>query len=73
MLVVSTNPPDSLLSALRLRQYEVQETPPHGLPSDPESYLAYQAVILVDVTAAALTPGRCRPRWRAMSATTAAG
>jgi Ca-activated chloride channel family protein len=56
VLVVSTNPPDSLLSALRLRQYEVQETPPHGLPTDPQSYLAYQAVILVDVTAAALTP-----------------
>src|SRR6185437_3831133 len=56
VLVVSTNPPDSLLSALRLRQYEVQQTPPHGLPRDPESYLAYQAVILVDVTAAALTP-----------------
>ncbi len=56
VLVVSTNPPDSLMSALRLRQYEVQETPPHGLPTDPETYLAYQAVILVDVTAAALTP-----------------
>jgi Ca-activated chloride channel family protein len=56
VLVVSTNPPDSLMSALRLRQYEVQETPPHGLPTDPEAYLAYQAVILVDVTAAALTP-----------------
>ena len=56
VLVVSTNPPDSLLSALRLRQYEVEETSPHGLPTDPETYLAYQAVILVDVTAAALTP-----------------
>jgi len=56
VLVVSTSPPDSLLSALRLRQYEVQETPPHGLPADPKAYLAYQAVILVDVTAAALTP-----------------
>jgi uncharacterized membrane protein len=56
VLVISSNPPDSLLSALRLRQYEVQETPPHGLPTDPESYLAYQAVILVDVTAEALTP-----------------
>ncbi len=56
VLVVSTNPPDSLLSALRLRQYEVQETAPHGLPTDPETYLAYQAVILVDVTAEALTP-----------------
>jgi Ca-activated chloride channel family protein len=54
VLVVSTNPPDSLLSALRLRQYEVEETPPHGLPANPEAYLAYQAVILVDVTAAAL-------------------
>jgi len=54
VLVVSTNPPDSLLSALRLRQYEVQEAAPHGLPTDPEAYLAYQAVILVDVTAAAL-------------------
>jgi len=56
VLVVSTTPPDSLLSALRLRQYDVQETAPHGLPVDPETYLAYQAVILVDVTAAALTP-----------------
>jgi Ca-activated chloride channel homolog len=56
VLVVSTNPPDSLLSALRLRQYEVQEASPHGLPTDPETYLAYQAVILVDVTAEALTP-----------------
>jgi Ca-activated chloride channel family protein len=56
VLVVSTNPPNSLLSALRLRQYEVQEAAPHGLPADPQAYLAYQAVILVDVTAAALTP-----------------
>ncbi len=57
VLVVSTNPPDSMLAALRLRQYEVEETPPHGLPANPEAYLAYQAVILVDVTAAALGPG----------------
>lgn len=56
VLVVSANPPDSLLAALRLRQYEVEETPPHGLPANPEAYLAYQALILVDVTAAALTP-----------------
>ena len=56
VLVVSANPPDSLLSALRLRQYEVEETSPHGLPTDPETYLAYQVVILVDVTAEALTP-----------------
>jgi Ca-activated chloride channel family protein len=56
VLVVSTAPPDSLLSALRLRQYEVAQTAPHGLPDKPEAYLAYQAVILVDVTAAALPP-----------------
>jgi Mg-chelatase subunit ChlD len=56
VLVISNNSPDSLLSALRLRQYDVRETPPHGLPTDPEAYLDYQTVILVDVTAAALTP-----------------
>jgi Ca-activated chloride channel homolog len=56
VLVVSTTPPDSLLSALRLRQYDVQQAAPHGLPADPAAYLAYQAVILVDVTAAALPP-----------------
>ncbi len=56
VLVVSTTPPDSLMSALRLRRYDVQETQPHGLPTDPEAYLGYQVVILVDVTASALTP-----------------
>jgi Mg-chelatase subunit ChlD/uncharacterized membrane protein len=54
VLVVSATPPDSLLSALRLRQYDVQEAPPHALPDNPEAYLSYQAVILVDVSAAAL-------------------
>jgi len=56
VLVVSTTPPDSLMSALRLRRYDVEETQPHGLPTNPEAYLGYQVVILVDVTAAALTP-----------------
>lgn len=56
VLIVSANPPGSMMSALRLRQYDVRETPPHGLPADPESYLAYQVVILVDISASSLSP-----------------
>ncbi|HKV56383.1 MAG TPA: VWA domain-containing protein [Candidatus Binataceae bacterium] len=54
VLVISPNPPDSLIKALRARSYEVQTTAPHGLPVRPEDYLGYQAVIIANVPAEAL-------------------
>jgi Ca-activated chloride channel family protein len=54
VLVISSNPPDSLVKALRLRNYDVRIAPPHGLSVRPEDYLAYQAVIIANVGADAL-------------------
>ena len=54
VLLVSPNPPDSLLKALHQRGYEVQTAPPHGLPTEAEDYLAYQAVIIANVPSSAL-------------------
>jgi Mg-chelatase subunit ChlD/uncharacterized membrane protein len=54
VLVVSPNPPDSLLKALHQRNYQVQTAPPHGLPTQAQDYLAYQAVIIANVPAEAL-------------------
>lgn len=56
VLVVSSTSPNSLLSALRLRRYDVKEAAPHGLPKNAQAYLGYQAIILVNVSAAALPP-----------------
>jgi uncharacterized membrane protein len=47
--LVSPNPPDSLIKALRKRNYQVQTAPPHGLPLQAEDYLGYQAVIIANV------------------------
>jgi Ca-activated chloride channel homolog len=49
VLVISPNPPDSLIKALNQRQYDVRTAPPHGLPVQAEDYLAYQAVIIANV------------------------
>lgn len=57
VLVVGTTPPESLLSALRIRSYGVDVTSPRGLPERAESYLTYQAVILADASAATLSAG----------------
>jgi Ca-activated chloride channel homolog len=54
VLVVSPNPPDSLIKALRNRNYDVRTAAPHGLPLEAEDYLAYQAVIIANVPAEAL-------------------
>jgi Ca-activated chloride channel homolog len=57
VLLVSSNPPDSLIQALHKRNYEVQTAPPHGLPTQAEDYLAYQAVIIANVPAETLDEG----------------
>ena len=55
VLVISSDPPQSLIGALARRKYRVQEASPRGLPEQAESYLPYQAVILADATPAELT------------------
>ncbi|MFZ0888849.1 MAG: VWA domain-containing protein, partial [Candidatus Binataceae bacterium] len=55
VLVVSTDPPMSLVSALRARKYEVTLASPRGLPQRPQGYLPYQAVILAQVSAQSLS------------------
>ncbi len=57
VLLVSPNPPDSLIKALHKRNYEVQTAPPHGLPAQAGDYLAYQAVIIANVPSEALDEG----------------
>ncbi len=56
ILVVSSDRPDSMLSALRIRDYRVEQATPRSLSSRADDYLKYQAVILADVTADALWP-----------------
>ncbi|HJU09867.1 MAG TPA: VWA domain-containing protein, partial [Candidatus Binataceae bacterium] len=57
VLVVSPNPPDSLIKVLHQRNYDVRTAPPHGLPVQAEDYLAYQAVIIANVGSASLNEG----------------
>jgi len=56
VLVASSGSERSLVGALELRNYRVDEVPPGALPVDPNEYLNYQAVVLGDVSAATLTP-----------------
>ncbi len=55
ILVAGTAPPESLLNALKLREYSVSVTSPRSLPTHPEDYLPYQAVILSDATVGTLS------------------
>ncbi len=55
ILVVSGDRPMSLVSALKLRDYQVDITAPERLSNRAEDYLDYQAVILSDVSAATLS------------------
>ncbi|HLI81101.1 MAG TPA: VWA domain-containing protein [Candidatus Binataceae bacterium] len=55
ILVAGSAPPESLLSALKLRQYNVTVTSPRSLPTRPENYLPYQAVVLSDASVATLS------------------
>lgn len=57
LLVVSTSSPESLMSALRMRQYRVDLTAPRGLAEIAADYLPYQAVILADISADQLSAG----------------
>jgi len=54
VLVIAAPPPESLMKALQMRNYDVAQAGPHNLPTDPEDYLDYQAVILANVTANAI-------------------
>jgi len=55
ILVAGSAPPESLLNALKLRQYDVAVTSPRSLPTRPQDYLAYQAVVLSDASTATLS------------------
>jgi Ca-activated chloride channel homolog len=55
ILVVSQAPPESLLSAFRVRKYRVELVAPRSLSVSAEDYLGYQAVVLDDVPADAMT------------------
>jgi len=55
VLVVSASRPESLLSALKLRQYRVDIVSPRSLTDKPADYLQYQLVILDDLTASSLS------------------
>lgn len=55
ILVAGSAPPESLLNALKLREYNVTVTSPRSLPTHPEDYLPYQAVIISDATVATLS------------------
>lgn len=57
VLLVSPNPPESLIRVLHKRNYEVQTAPAHGLPVRAEDYLDYQAVIIANVPSEALDDG----------------
>jgi Ca-activated chloride channel family protein len=54
VLIIASSAPASLIKALQLRGYDVAQSGPHDLPTDPRAYLAYQAVVLANVTADAL-------------------
>jgi Ca-activated chloride channel homolog len=56
ILVVTESPPESLMSALKVRKYDVEIASPRGLPEQASSYLPYQLVILADTGASALSP-----------------
>jgi len=55
VLVVGASPPETLMAALRLRDYTVDIASPRGLPENPEAYLPYQAIFLADVSSANLS------------------
>ena len=56
VLVVSEEPPDSLISALKLKGYELERAIPRALPARAEDLLPYQSVILANVSADAIAP-----------------
>ncbi|MGC1192239.1 MAG: VWA domain-containing protein, partial [Candidatus Binatus sp.] len=56
ILIVSNSMPESLVTALKLRNYKIDFVSPRSLSEHPADYLPYQLVILDDVPAGSLTP-----------------
>lgn len=57
VLIVSQSRPESLVSALKTRNYQVDLVAPRSLSNKPSDYLAYQLVVLDDAPAALLPSG----------------
>ena len=55
ILIVSATPPESLVTALKMRNYKIDFVSPRGLGEHPVDYLPYQLVILDDVPGGSLT------------------
>jgi Ca-activated chloride channel homolog len=56
ILIVSNTMPESLVTALKTRNYKIDFVSPRSLSEHPADYLPYQLVILDDVPAGSLTP-----------------
>ncbi len=56
VLVISQSRPESLLSALKLRHYQVEMVSPRALAEHSADYLPYQLVIIADAPAATISP-----------------
>src|SRR5208337_1843507 len=56
ILIVSGAPPESLVTALKMRKYQIAFVSPRSLSEHPVDYLPYQLVILDDVPEGSLTP-----------------
>ncbi len=56
ILIVSTSLPESLVTALKMRKYQIDFVSPRSLSEHPVDYLPYQLVILDDVPAGSITP-----------------
>ena len=57
ILIVSATPPESLVTALKLRNYQIDFVSPRSLSEHPADYLPYQLVILDDLSEGSITPG----------------
>ncbi len=57
ILIASTVPPDSLVAALKLRNYRIDFVSPRSLSDRATDYLPYQLVILGDVPTGSLSAG----------------
>ncbi len=55
ILIASMTPPESLVTALKLRKFQIDFISPRSLSAHPADYLPYQLVILDDVPESALT------------------
>jgi Ca-activated chloride channel homolog len=56
VLLIANSPPESLVRALEFRHFAVANAGPHGLSPRAADYLGYQAVIIANVAADAISP-----------------